>query len=553
MHSLRTRLFALWLLCLAGGGVGMLLVAQLYQQSAQARIGRGEAVIARACDLIRNRFSFYASEWSGPAPDPADPVFRRNLAAVVGLALRNQRDVEGGIWSAQDGFLAYAYPTYPGPGHQAALPESQREAIAALNQQAADDDQPASRTVTAGSQTVLLFACPLSGPLPDLTAWTMTRVREAPGFQPLLWGLGLLLTLFLAMTVALGRTLMVWGRHIRGIETSLAQAGPDGMPGVALTGERELDRIVSALNDAGTRLAAARRQAETMTRRAAQAERMAGLGRVAAGVAHEIRNPIAAARLQGENGLAGDDARRKDAIRDMLAQLDRLDTLVAELLAMTQRVTPAPVLVDLRAFLADCIARHQAVADDRAVSLRVTGAAGQARLDPVMIGRVLDNLLVNAVRHAPEGGEVTVAVERNGGGITLVVEDSGGGLAPGLAGRLFEPFVTSRPEGTGLGLAIARQLADAHGGHLLLRRAGGGQTGKGAAFALELPAGELPAAQLPAAELPAAELPVAELPAASRPGTSAPVMERRRVPAAARGTPDATRNEMPDETPWPRS
>jgi signal transduction histidine kinase len=65
--------------------------------------------------------------------------------------------------------------------------------------------------------------------------------------------------------------------------------------------------------------------------------------------------------------------------------------------------------------------------------------------------------------------------------------DNGPGIAPQLTDRLFEPFVTGRPDGTGLGLAIARELADAHGGRLVLLRSGGAQPGEGAAFALEVP------------------------------------------------------------------
>jgi signal transduction histidine kinase len=258
------------------------------------------------------------------------------------------------------------------------------------------------------------------------------------------------------------------------------------MPEVPRTGERELDQIIGALNDAGKRLVAARREAETMAERAARAERLASLGRVAAGVAHEIRNPIAAARLQGENGLAGDDVRRTEAIGEMLVQLDRLDGLVSELLAMTQRALPRPIWIELANFLSDCIARHCAVAADRGVTLRAVGAAGAATLDPAIVGRVLDNLLTNAIRHAPEGGQVTITVERAAAGLMFVVEDSGAGVAHELTGQLFEPFVTGRPDGTGLGLAIARELADAHGGRLVLRRPGGAQPGQGAAFALEL-------------------------------------------------------------------
>ncbi|MBV9249041.1 MAG: HAMP domain-containing histidine kinase, partial [Acetobacteraceae bacterium] len=216
-------------------------------------------------------------------------------------------------------------------------------------------------------------------------------------------------------------------------------------------------------------------------------ERLAGLGRVAAGVAHEIRNPIAAARLQGENGLAGDEARCREAIREMLDQIERLDTLVGELLAMTQRADPHPVTVDVGMFLGAQAARHQAVSGARRVAIVVQGGVGTAKFDPAMIGRVMDNLLANAIRHAPEGGKVNVAAERTSGMLTITVEDTGLGVPLHLAERLFEPFVTGRAEGTGLGLAIARELADAHGGRLELRRAGGEVPGKGAQFALELP------------------------------------------------------------------
>lgn len=487
VRSLRIRLFGLWLLSLVGGAAVAVLLVELYQQSAAAQVARAEAVVARGCDLIRDRFDFFTSHWSGPSPNLADAALRGNLASVVGLALEHQDRVEGGIWQTEAGPLAYAFPTYEGTGPKTDLPTAERSQIEAINRQAAQDEQPADRRTTSRAQILLLHACPLSGPITGLTGWTMTRVNTAPGFRPLLLGLGVLFALLLVMALWLGRTLLVWGRHVRGIEAALAGAGPHGMPEVPRTGERELDRIIDALNDAGKRLVAARREAEAMAERMARAERLAGLGRVAAGVAHEIRNPIAAARLQGENGLAGDDNRRKEAIGDMLAQLDRLDGLVGELLAMTQRATPCPVSVGLARFLDDCISRHEALAVDRHVTLRIVGATGTATFDPAMIGRVLDNLLTNAVRHAAEGGKVTITVEREITGLTIVVEDSGPGVAPELTGQLFEPFVTGRPDGTGLGLAIARELADAHGGLLVLRRLGGSQPGQGAAFALKLP------------------------------------------------------------------
>jgi signal transduction histidine kinase len=211
------------------------------------------------------------------------------------------------------------------------------------------------------------------------------------------------------------------------------------------------------------------------------------LGRVAAGVAHEIRNPIAAARLQGENALAGDDARRRQAIAEMLGQIDRLDALVGELLAMTQRVEPKPVRVNLHVFLVAQAERHRETGAAKGLSVNKRGAERTVSLDPVVIGRVQDKLLTNAIRHAPIRGTVIIAAEHGAGRLILTVEDTGPGVPPDMAERLFEPFVTGRADGTGLGLAIARELTDAHGGQLMLRSRGGDGTGRGTVFALSLP------------------------------------------------------------------
>ena len=170
------------------------------------------------------------------------------------------------------------------------------------------------------------------------------------------------------------------------------------------------------------------------------------------------------------------------AIGDMLGQLDRLDALVEELLAMTQRVQPRPAPVDLAGFLPDQAVRHAETAAAKRLALHVQGAEGTALLDPQVVERILDNVLTNAIRHAPAGGAVTLHAERLPGRLDLVVRDTGPGVPPDLAEQVFEPFVTGRADGTGLGLAIARELADAHGGRLFLRN-----SEAGAVFVLELP------------------------------------------------------------------
>jgi hypothetical protein len=114
LRSLKIRMFGLWGLSLAASvSVGILLV-QLYRLSTEAQVSRAEAVIARACDLIRDRYGFYASGWAGPTPGLLDERLRSNLATATGLALEHQNGVEGGIWQFDAGPLAYAYPTYEG-------------------------------------------------------------------------------------------------------------------------------------------------------------------------------------------------------------------------------------------------------------------------------------------------------------------------------------------------------------------------------------------------------------------------------------------------------
>ena len=479
MRSLRGRLLALWAFSLAACVAAGALLVQISGQSTAAQVQRGEAVVARACDLIRERYAFYATDWRGPVPPLDDAGLRADLQTAVSLALVRQEGVEGGVWQADAGSLAYAFPTYSGTGPRTDLPAAEAASIRATNEQAARDEAAVART-TGGSAHLLLDACPLPGPIEGLTAWTMTRVATASSADGLRAGLLLLLALMLGMSAWLAWLLRDWSRRVGAVETGLAQHPDDLPPALPRTGERDLDRIVDALNQAGQRLTEARRRSAELGVRVVAAERLAALGRVAAGVAHEIRNPLAAMRLRAENGLAGDDDRRRRALLAVLEQIGRLDRLLAELLAMTQRRDPAPEPTDIGALLASSVERHADQAAAAQVKLAAEGA-GTALLDTSLIGRALDNLLSNAVRHTPPGGHVSLRAECRGTALRLLVEDTGPGVAPDLRASLFEPFVTGRADGTGLGLAIARELVEAHGGRLSLAA-----SEQGARFVIEL-------------------------------------------------------------------
>jgi signal transduction histidine kinase len=463
MKSLRTRLFGVWILSLAASiAVGVLLV-QLYQQSNAALVGRAEAELSRGCDLIADRYAYYIAGWNGPVPAAGDAELQNDLDAVARVALADSPRLRGGI-------LRDPVTTAKAPG------------IAALAATALADDDLVSQSSTVNGRTELAASCPLAGPVPNLAAWVATWVEAAPGYTSLTRGLAVLGVLVLGISGALTWLVTAWTRHIRRIETALAQQDAQGgLQPIAATGEAELDRIIAALNETGLRLRAAQDAAQDSAARAAAAERMAALGRVAAGVAHEIRNPIAAMRLRAEGAIArgpADPARTGAALGAILGQIDRLDRLSTELLAITQRSTPAMAPVDLPSFL-------QACADDHAqdgITLRIDAPAGIGRFDPAMIRRAVDNLLQNALRHTPAGGTVTLAARVTPGWLEMEVADTGPGVPPEMRDALFEPFVTGRADGTGLGLAIAREMVQAHGGTLALAR-----TTEGARFTIALP------------------------------------------------------------------
>jgi signal transduction histidine kinase len=482
MRSLRTRLIALWAMLVASALVTGFLLLQFYRQSANVQVGQAEDSVIRACRDIGDRYAFFVSGWRGSDAD-IDDRLKGELNNVVRAALGRAAGVEGGIWQSTNGPLAYAFPTYEGTGPKTDLPAAELPAIRQANLDALKSEHPVTIRQSGQSQVLVLHACPLEGPLPEVTAWTMTRVFTGRGraYNQFLAGLAVLAFTVLGSAAWLGLVLVGWSRKIARLETALAarEDGRADFPALARTGERELDRLVDALNTTGTYLRDERQ-------RSAAAERLAAVGRLAAGLAHEIRNPIAAMRLKAENALAADDEnRQKSALRAILDQVGRLDALLRDLLAMTQRSRPRIADVDLRAFLERAVDAHAELAAAKGTKLAIAMTGDMpmgAQFDVDQIRRALDNLILNGIQNTPAGGTITLSATRANDRLHLRVDDTGTGVPAAIADRLFEPFVTGRADGTGLGLAIVREIARAHGGDARLVA-----SARGAIFEMELP------------------------------------------------------------------
>ena len=466
MQSLRSRLIVLIaLLAIAGIATGTLMVG-LFYQSASAQAGEAEAQSARACDSIASTYRFYSAQWQGPSTSLQDPQLRASLTTVVQTALRDRPGIEGGLWQSEAGAVAYAYPTYQGAGPKTDMPQAELSRIQSINRTAQTQDRATSIRYRAPTQVLLLTACPLRGPIPQLTAWTMTRVVTFAGraYQQLMAGLGVLLAAVLVATILLIRLTVTWSKHVVRIEKSLHTKDAIRLPVIEATGEKELDQIIEALNLAGRRLSDTSNRAEQLARQVASGERLAAIGRVAAGVAHEIRNPIAAMRLKAENALLADAPRQQEALSMILGQIERLDRLLKRLLSLTERDPPRCQTSSVRVLLEACAHEHAELAVAKGIALETSIGVETATFDAEQIRRALDNLLLNAIEAAPIQSKILISAERLGDTLKLTVHDEGAGPPPEIRDHLFEPFVTGRSEGTGLGLSLVREIANAHGG-----------------------------------------------------------------------------------------
>lgn len=327
-YSLRSALTSLWVLILIMSfSIGAILIG-VVRQGVSAHIDEAAARTRAGCAAIKDRYERYFASGTRPTASFSQEITARELTFLLEVVLAEFDGMEGGIWNPANQFIAYAFPSYQGATPKRDVPEAERPRIVELiSKVSLQGGLDAQRYVTK-REALLLHACSLAGSSHDV-AWTMTRVSVEHSASNANLRLGLaILFLFAVISGAwLWHLRRRWSNQIGQLEQAIAAYPLEQLPHIPETGERELDRIVAAVNHLSTRLAAARDETGQLSKRLAHADRLASLGRMAAALAHEIRNPIAAMRLKAENALTQSPDRQQTALTAVLQQVHRLDGL----------------------------------------------------------------------------------------------------------------------------------------------------------------------------------------------------------------------------------
>jgi signal transduction histidine kinase len=227
---------------------------------------------------------------------------------------------------------------------------------------------------------------------------------------------------------------------------------------------------------------------------AARHEKLAALGTLAAGVAHEIRNPLTAINVRLHSlrkNLAPGSSEHEDATV-IGHEIQRLERIVEDFLRFARPAEPKLLTVSADSLLARMRSLFRPQLENTAIRLTIESVPDiWVKVDPHQLEQVLINLIQNGVESMKSGGELTLraraGMARLGGksrpAVVMEVSDTGEGIVPQVRQRMFDPFFTTKEEGTGLGLAIASRIVEKHGGALECRS----EPNRGTTFSVVLP------------------------------------------------------------------
>ncbi|AMV24720.1 Sensor protein ZraS [Gemmata sp. SH-PL17] len=353
-----------------------------------------------------------------------------------------------------------------------------------------DDPAHAARVTQATDylENNVLYSCR------ELEAFNDQRVEETTAqhervLSQLAWGMavvgGLGAVAGLVSGYAAARLLSQSIRRLRvQIRDAAGKLGPDP-PEIVLTGDFEFGRLHEDLDSLTDRIEEVVRQLGEREREVARAEQLAAVGQLAAGVGHELRNPLTSIKMLVQAGLEDAAGLATEDLSVIEAEIRRMERSLQTFLEFARPPKLERRPVELKTVLRAVLGLIRGRAEKQRVTTKV-----ETDTDPIVLAadagqlqQVFVNLALNALDVMPTGGTLTVTAHRTVNQVEIVVSDTGPGIQKGMMSRLFQPFASSKDTGLGLGLVISRRIVEDHGGTVNAAN----QAGGGASFFVRLP------------------------------------------------------------------
>lgn len=279
---------------------------------------------------------------------------------------------------------------------------------------------------------------------------------------------------------------LVIARPLEQIQESLKAATPGG-----LASKHDLEAMAAELQATILQLLRKEQEQQKLVATSmARAEQLACLGEMAAGLTHEIKNPLAAVMAALETLVQDTDQGnrpQREILAQMLRELQRAHSTLDRLLTLARPPKPRQVKLDVAKLLREMAVLFEPRARRRNINfeLRIPQPLPTLEADPDLLSQVVVNLVTNAFQATPTHGTITVSATPfpEGDGVAIMVADTGCGIAPQDLSRVFEPFFTTKEGGTGLGLPIVRQIVSQHGGTVRINS----ESGRGTQVLVLLP------------------------------------------------------------------
>jgi signal transduction histidine kinase len=242
------------------------------------------------------------------------------------------------------------------------------------------------------------------------------------------------------------------------------------------------ERLQQSYNQMTQTVQSLRQELSEKNRLLERSNRLAALGEMAAGMAHEIRNPLGGIQLYSSM-LAKDLSDRPDSLQivgKISGGVRRLESLVSHVLQFTREMTARIAEVDLAETLEQTVELACSQLQAKNIACTVTGPHPMwVQVDPLLVEQAVLNLILNAADAIDSGGAIVIEFNRpaasgDGKQFNLVVRDTGPGIPPQILDRIFNPFFTTKETGTGLGLAIVHRVVEAHDGNIVVTNVDGG-------------------------------------------------------------------------------